>query len=124
MAGAQADQLVPYAARRIALGFAAALALAAAGAPAAGAGLARSTHRCASLSSRGYRASNVRAHLATCKQARRIIRKWIGRGFSSGAVEGPWTCAYAPGARNPDCIAGKNGFIRFKLSPRPRRSGG
>jgi hypothetical protein len=81
-----------------------------------------STSKCGSLritaSKVTYRATAIRAHLASCAKAKRIVRKWIRKGFTSSHVEGPWTCAYAPGARNPDCIAGKNGFIHFKLKPR------
>lgn len=89
----------------------------------AGAGAqAASGTRCAAFSVRGHRVDRVVAQLASCAMVRRMIGIWAGRGFpQSGPNDlGLWSCSIVAGkGGGPQCSAGLNGIVTFRIRPRP-----
>ncbi len=62
--------------------------------------------------------SHIRAHLAGCREVRAMLAAWAKQRFrGTGPTEyGPWSCYFLPPHHRPECTAGKNGYVRFRMS--------
>jgi hypothetical protein len=85
--------------------------------PAGAARAPNRARRCPSFTVSARRVTHIRAQLASCREVRVILRAWARKGFRSEGppVHGPWSCFFLPPHHRPECSAGKNGLIEFRL---------
>jgi hypothetical protein len=85
---------------------------------------AAASHRCKAIRYPTVKTSRLKATvLVSCKAERRVVKRWIKRSFTRRGVRdgigNVWFCDFTAStgrnSRKADCIAGKDGFIRFRV---------